>query len=196
MKFKGKMCGIVTNEFAGLKTKMYSILYEDKRKMSANGVCRFAQTSLTHQVYKNVFNEGGAMRSDIVRIGAVKHDLKKIQTNKILTAFDDKRFIVEDRISCLPFGHFEVRDIPVLRAVAEEHDWGEFSEPEEETLTNNSNISSSSCSRIISVFYVSPPARVPSLTHSGVAKDSIGLDEPITLSLYSDDFFFTPRLWI
>ena len=77
------------------------------------------------------------MRSVNVRIGSVKHDLNIIQNNKIsISAFDDKRFSLDDGISCLPFGHFETRDIPVLRAVAGENDYGEFGEPEE-TLKNS-----------------------------------------------------------
>ena len=83
--------------------------------------------------------------------------------------------------------------IPRVESRAEEHDWGEFSEPEEETLTNNSIISSPNLSRLIRDFIVSPPARVPSLTISfDVSEDSIGVDEPIILSPYSDENFSPP----
>ena len=100
-------------------------------------------TSSIRQMYKLILNKGAVVRSVNVRIGSVKHDLNIIQNNKIsISAFDDKKFSLDDGISCLPFGHFEIRDIPVLRAVAEENDSGEFGEPEE-TLTKNSNISSS-----------------------------------------------------
>ena len=63
LKFEAQICESVFEEFVGLKAKMYSLIYEDKQGMSAKAVCRFAQFSLTHQVYKNVLNEGSIMRS-------------------------------------------------------------------------------------------------------------------------------------
>ena len=56
---------------------------------------------------------------------------------------------------------------------------------EVETLANNSINLSPHWSRIIKEINVSPPARMPSLTHFYVALDFIGLDEFNPLTLYS-----------
>ena len=70
LKFKEEMRGSAIKEFVGLIAKMYSIVYEDKQKMSAKGVCRYAQSSLNHDVYRNVLMTGSLMRSTNIRTGA------------------------------------------------------------------------------------------------------------------------------
>ena len=148
--------------------------------MSAITVCCFAHTSLTNQIYKIIVNEGSMLRSVIARISAVKHGFRTMQNKRIyLSAFDVKRLILEDGISCLPFGQFEVRDIPELRSVVKKHDRTEISDSEEETLTN---ILSPNWSRIFRDPDVSLPERFSSLLHFNVAEDSIGVDESIILS--------------
>ena len=111
-----------------------------------------------------------------------------------LSAFIDEKFILEDGLCCLPFGHFEVPDIFVFGAVVGDYDWAEHSDPEQETLTNNSNFSSPNWSRMIRDFNVSTPARVLSLKHSDAAENFIGAHEYITLFPYSESFFSTPDL--
>ena len=172
LKFKEEMRGSAIKEFVGLKAKMYSIVYEDKQKMSAKGVCRYAQSSLNHEVYRNVLMTGSLMRSTNIRIGAQKHILRTIRNQKIsLSAFDDKRFILEDGITCLPFGHFEIRDLPVFREIVQDDDWG--SSQSLETVTNGRNelASSPSWSQIVNDFNVSPPSNVPSLVDLGVSDE-------------------------
>ena len=104
---------------------MYSIVYEDKQKMSAKGVCRYSQSSLNHEVFRIVLMTGSLMRSSNIRIGARKRVLQTIRNQTIsLSAFYDKRFILEEGITCLPFGHFEIRDLPVFREIVQDDDWG------------------------------------------------------------------------
>ena len=159
LKFKDEMAGKVIREFVGLKPKMYSIVYENQQKMSAKGVSRFAQSSLKHDVYKRVLLSGHHMRSNNIRIGSSKHLLQTIRNNKIsLSAFDDKRFIQNDGIYCLPFGHFEIRDWQLHREILEDDDWGD-EEREEAPET------SPTWSTLIRDFTVSPSSNVPSLSN-------------------------------
>ena len=125
--FKDEMGGKILEEFVGLKPKMYSIKFDDgKQKLSAKGVTRFAQTSLKHEVYKTVLSTANLARTDNIRIGSHKHQLETIISNKIsLSAFDDKRFIQEDGIQTLPFGHYLIRDIAAFRKIFANPKWGE-----------------------------------------------------------------------
>ena len=158
-----EMKGSVIQEFVGLKPKMYSILYENKQKMSAKGVSRFAQTSLKHNVYREVLLSGDVMRSINIRIGSMNHALQTVQNNKVsLSAFDDKRFILNDGINCLPFGHIDIRDYHIYRAIADDDDWGSFNEGED-TLTQRSMMSTPNWSRIIREFNPTPRSNIPSI---------------------------------
>ena len=45
----------------------------------------------------------------VVRIGSVDHNLYTIQTNKIsLSPFDDKRYVFDDKIQTLAYGHYKL----------------------------------------------------------------------------------------
>ena len=99
LKFKDELAGEPIEEFAGLIPKMYSILVGGRHKLSAKGVCRFAQKDLNHELYKKVLHTGKSFRTINMRIRSEKHQLQTIKTNKLsLTSFDDKRFILEDGI--------------------------------------------------------------------------------------------------
>ena len=125
--FKDEMGGKIIEKFIGLKPKMYSIRFDDgKQKLSAKGVSRFAQTSLKHDVYKNVLCTTNLVKTNNIRIGSHSHQLETISSNKVsLSAYDDKRFIQDDGIKTLPFGHYLVRDIAAFREVLADPDWGE-----------------------------------------------------------------------
>ena len=111
-----------------------------------------------------------------------------------LSAFIDRRFILEDGLCCLTFRQFEVPDIFLLRAVVGNYDGVQHYEPEEEFLTNISIFSSPIWSRIIRDFNVSPSARVLSLNHFDAAEKSNEAHEHNTLSLYSEKYFSPPDL--
>ena len=76
LKFKDEMAGAPIKEFIRLKPKMYSIIYQNKQKMSAKGVCRFAQTSLKHDLYRKGLWSGDQTRSNNIRIGSTRHVIK------------------------------------------------------------------------------------------------------------------------
>ena len=132
LKFKDELAGEPIEEFVGLKPKMYSILVGGRQKLSANGVCRFAQKDLNHDLYKNILQTGNSFKTINKRIGSEKHQLQTIKTNKVsLSSFDDKRFILEDGISILPHGHYMIRDVHVTQDIIDEPDWGNEEDEEE-----------------------------------------------------------------
>ena len=135
--FKDEMAGRILEEFVGLKPKIYSIKYGDNQKLSAKGVSRFARTSLKHNIYKTVLSTTNSIRTNNIRIGSTLHQLETISSSKIsLSAFDDKRYILENGIETLPFGHFLMRDIAAFREILADPDWGEeiVASPDWETL--------------------------------------------------------------
>ena len=75
-----------------------------------------------------------------------------------MSAFDDKRFIKNDGIHCLPYGHFEIRDWQLHREILEGDDWGD-EEREEATET------SPTWSTLIRHFTVFPSSNIPSLSN-------------------------------
>ena len=132
LKFKDELAGELIEEFVGLKPKMYSILVGGRQKLSAKGVCRFAQKDLNHELYKKVLHTGKSFRTINMRIGSEKHQMQTIRTNKVsLSSFDDKRFILEDGISTLPHGHYMIRDVHVTQDIIDEPDWGNEEQEEE-----------------------------------------------------------------
>ena len=130
LKFKDEFGGVPIQEFIGFKPKMYSILYGGKQKMSAKGVTQSAQNKLKHEVYRRVLLTGESFRAINTRIGSVDHQLQTIRTNKLsLSCFDDKRYIKEDGVTCLPLGHYAIRDKALLQDIQDDDDWGEDSTP-------------------------------------------------------------------
>ena len=154
LKFKDEMAGKVIREFVGLKPKMYSIVHENQQKMSAKGVF---QTSLKHDLCKRVLLCGPRMRSNNIRIGCSKHLLQTIRNNKKTLSAFDKRFIQNDGIHCLPFGHFETRHWQLHREILKDVDWGD-EEQEEAPET------SPTWSTVIRDFTVSTNGNVPSFS--------------------------------
>ena len=135
--FKDEMAGKILEEFVGIKPKTYSINYGYNQKLSAKCVSRFAQTNLKHDIYKTVLSTTNSIRTNNIRIGSTLHQLETISSSKIsLSAFDDKRYILENGIETLPFGHYLVRDIVAFREILADPDWGEeiVASPDWETL--------------------------------------------------------------
>ena len=131
------MAGKILEEFVGLKPKMYSRKYGDNQKLSTRGISRFAQTNLKNDIYKTVLSTTNSIRTNNVRIGSTLHQFEIISSSKIsLSAFDDKRYILENSIETLPFGHYLVRDIVAFREKLADPVWGEeiVSSPDWETL--------------------------------------------------------------
>ena len=85
-----------------------------------------AQQFLTHNLYKESLFSGSVVRVLNTKITSKQHVLQTETTNKVaLSSFDNKRYIMEDGVTTLPFGHCSIREEMFNNIIAEEKQWGE-----------------------------------------------------------------------
>ena len=64
------------------------------------------------------------MRLVNTRIASSKHQLMTVVCNKkSLSGYDDKRYILDDRITTLPYGHHALREERFMRKIRHDPDW-------------------------------------------------------------------------
>ncbi len=105
------MKGKRIRQFVGHRAKMYSILGEDgSTKATAKGVSRAtARRHLRHQLYFDALQNGSVYRHVNTYIRNSRHILNTVSVNKIsLCAYDDKRYILDDGIHSLAYGHYRI----------------------------------------------------------------------------------------
>ena len=109
-KMKDELGGSIMREFVGLRAKMYSLEFDNKSMTKAKGVKKYViKNNIRHSDYRdclfqqrNYFHCMNSIRSD-------KHILHSVRQNKAtLSAYDDKRYILNDGISTLPHGHYKI----------------------------------------------------------------------------------------
>ena len=101
------------NEFVGLKSKLYSILYDEiSNKKTAKGLQKtILNKHINHQLYRDVILDNKLFSSSMNRIQSKEHRLQTIELTKLIfQPFDDKRYILEDGINTVPFGHYSIPD--------------------------------------------------------------------------------------
>ena len=93
-------------EFIGLKNKMYSLIacnYLEVNK--AKGV----NLLLRHKEYFHVLFGKKVMRHKVKRIQSNSHSVGTYDLNKIrLSCFDHKRYVLDDGINTLVYGHKDI----------------------------------------------------------------------------------------
>ena len=112
-KFKDETAGDPILEFIGLRPKMYSFTTLSdmatgtvKEKHRAKGIQYAAAKLLTHAQYLDQLNNPTENRLTNRRIGSQLHVVYTLATEKrALCAFDDKRYLCEDGVTTLAFGH-------------------------------------------------------------------------------------------
>ena len=131
-KFKDEMCGKIMYEFVGLRSKMYSIVWCDALKSlcvdeesqevfdddlsegsmrTCKGISRSVnKLVLKHDMYKKCLMDVELRKDKVQRIGSNAHHLYTYDTNKVsLCPFDDKRYVLDDRINNLAYGHCNIK---------------------------------------------------------------------------------------
>ena len=101
----------VVNEFVGIKSKLYSIIYnEESNKRTAKGLQKAVlKKFITHDHYKKVIEENNVFVTSMHRIQSKSHDIHTLRIEKmIFMPMDDKRFILENGIDTLPYGHYSI----------------------------------------------------------------------------------------
>jgi len=99
----------IVYEFVGLKPKMYSVLYgKDAKEMKkAKGVSTsVVKRILRHKDYTKCLMQQKRFTHKMRRIGSKKHQIYTYEQEKIsLNPYDDKRYLLDDGIRSLPYGH-------------------------------------------------------------------------------------------
>ncbi|CAG2214067.1 unnamed protein product [Mytilus edulis] len=104
-KMKDETHGIPIQEFVGLKSKMYSLIYEENEtlceKKTAKGIKKSViKHDTRHEHYKQCL---------FTQIRSYDHTLYNISINKLgLSPYDDKRYLLDDGIQSLAYGHWRI----------------------------------------------------------------------------------------
>ena len=87
------------------------------------GISLSTKRLFNHQSFKKVLEQQSTERAPNYRIASEKHDIFTVRTIKIcLSAYDDKRFIFDDGITSLPFGHYKIVDDIFMREILDNWD--------------------------------------------------------------------------
>ncbi|XP_046347918.2 uncharacterized protein LOC125381613 isoform X2 [Haliotis rufescens] len=109
-KMKDELGGVPMEEFVGLKPKLYSLSYKGKEKQTAKGVSKTViKKQLRHSLYKDCLFDQKQFRHNMNQIQSQNHQLHTVSINKIsLSPYDDKRFVLKDKIHTLAHGHYKI----------------------------------------------------------------------------------------
>lgn len=101
--------GKVLKEVVCLRSKMYSIDYVGGTKQSAKGVQKSVKKTLHHSLFKNCLLSQSIVRREMTQLRSVCHQIVVNSVNKVaLSCFDDKRYILDDTVSSLAYGHYSL----------------------------------------------------------------------------------------
>jgi len=108
--FKDECAGEQPREFVGLRPKMYSLLLASSEKYTAKGIKKtFAKKHLTHKHYVDVLNNQVGTKAEYFQIRSKNHVLSTEPiTKQALSIFCDKRYILDDGVSSLSYGHYKI----------------------------------------------------------------------------------------
>ena len=99
----------IIKEFVGLQSKMYSFVNWDdcKESRTCEGVEKNTiNKELKQENYKNTLFNNQQLYHSMKTIRSVSHEIRSYEINKVsMSCFDDKRYILEDGITSLAYGH-------------------------------------------------------------------------------------------
>ena len=108
---KDEAGGIPITEFVGLRSKMYSYTKVDgSGGKTAKGVKKsVVRKDVKHENYKDTLFKQQHMRHTMRAIRSDRHQLYSYELNKTsLSCFDDKRYILDDGVHTLAYGHCRI----------------------------------------------------------------------------------------
>lgn len=109
-KMKDELAGKPIDEFVGLRAKMYSLKHGRVEKKRAKGIKRQVVASvMSHTDYRDTLRNRAFMHHKMNMIRSYNHQLYAVCLNKrSLGCYDDKRFILNDGIHTLAYGHHKI----------------------------------------------------------------------------------------
>ena len=98
----------IITEFCGLKSKMYTLRFNNRRSVhKCKGIKYSSLKAFSHIDFVNCLHNRSTPEIKERSIRSFLHTLYNIETTKkIFHAYDDKRFILQNNIETLPFGHY------------------------------------------------------------------------------------------
>ena len=105
-KMKVETGGVASEEFIGLKPKIYSFLKDNNEHKKAKGVNRNVVATITLNKYKNVLLNKKSLRHSINRIQSKDHKISRNLWDQqdFFSCFDDKIYIqnsgYDGRVNC------------------------------------------------------------------------------------------------
>ena len=115
-KFKDELGGKIMVEFVGLRPKLYSfITLEDLEEKKCKGIKKsVVKNKITFNDYKNCLFNNSIVITEQYGIRSYDHQLYTEKQNKVaLTPFDDKRYILDNGIDTLAWGHRRIKNIKI-----------------------------------------------------------------------------------
>ena len=110
--FKDECSGVQPLEFVGLRSKMYSLMMPDvdRSKTAVKGVKKsFVKNHLTHGEFVRSLETHSKTKASFMSIRSKNHNLHTVRINKdCLNPYDDKRYLLDDGISSLSYGHCKI----------------------------------------------------------------------------------------
>ena len=100
-KFKDEANGNIVREFVGLRSKMYSYVYDNKEEKRAKGISKVAvKKDIKHSHYKDLLFTETTQMSSMNSLASHKHKLYGEKVKKrSLSPFDDKRWLLNNKDS-------------------------------------------------------------------------------------------------
>ena len=98
---KDEFKGIITSEFVGLKSRMYSLIsVEDEEVTKAKGVSK----KIRRKEFVDVLFNKKVVRHNMKKIQSKLHGIRTYDICKIsLSCLDDKRYILDDGVNSLAY---------------------------------------------------------------------------------------------
>lgn len=107
--FKDELGGDVINEFTGLRAKLYCLSASKTEIKKAKGISNSVTSRLEMAHYNKSLFDDESRSCKMNMIKSIKHVLYSQQVNKlVMNRNDDKRYILENQIETLPWGHYDV----------------------------------------------------------------------------------------
>jgi len=112
-KFKSETAEVAPKQFVGLRSKMYSLYVRDDKpcKTALKGIMKsYVKKHIRHQAFLKTLRSKKCTSAEFRAFRADNHVIKTVQISKIcLSAFDDKRYILNDGMHSLAYGHHSLR---------------------------------------------------------------------------------------
>ena len=105
--------GKVLSEVVCLRSKLCSIQFEGGVRHSAKGVQKSVKKTLNHELFKECLLKKGKVKRFMTQLRSKDHQIVVSRVHKVaLSSYDDKRYLLNDGIHSLAYGHYKIKGQP------------------------------------------------------------------------------------